>query len=90
MKAQRVRIIAPIPGSNSVGIELPNENPSTVYLKNIINSEQYIKSKSSLQDLKRIFDIDNKCLGSGSFGKVYLAKNKMDPSVKFAVKEIQT
>ena len=48
MKAQRVRIIAPIPGSNSVGIELPNENPSTVFLKNIINSEQYIKSKSKL------------------------------------------
>ena len=48
MKAQRVRIIAPIPGSKSVGIELPNDNPSTVFLKNIINSEQYIQSKSKL------------------------------------------
>ena len=48
MKAQRVRIIAPIPGSKSVGIELPNDNPSIVYLKNIINSEQYIKAKSKL------------------------------------------
>ena len=48
MKAQRVRIIAPIPGSKSVGVELPNENPSTVYLKNIINSEQFIQSKSKL------------------------------------------
>ena len=48
MKAQRVRIIAPIPGSKSVGIELPNVDPSTVYLKNIINSEQFIQSKSKL------------------------------------------
>jgi len=48
MRAQRVRIIAPIPGSKSVGIELPNDNPSTVYLKNIINSEQFIQSESKL------------------------------------------
>ena len=48
MKAKRVRIIAPIPGSKSVGIELPNDNPSTVFLKNIINSEQYIQSESKL------------------------------------------
>ena len=48
MKAQRVRIIAPIPGSKSVGIELPNDNPSTVFLKNIINSEQFIQAKSKL------------------------------------------
>jgi S-DNA-T family DNA segregation ATPase FtsK/SpoIIIE len=48
MKAQRVRIIAPIPGSKSVGIELPNDNPSTVFLKNIINSEQFIQSISKL------------------------------------------
>ncbi|MFQ6611379.1 MAG: DNA translocase FtsK 4TM domain-containing protein, partial [Fidelibacterota bacterium] len=48
MKAQRIRIIAPIPGSKTVGIELPNDNPSTVYLRNIINSEKYINSKSKL------------------------------------------
>ncbi len=48
MRAQRVRIIAPIPGSKSVGVELPNDNPATVYLKNIINSEQFIQSKSKL------------------------------------------
>ena len=48
MKAQRVRIIAPIPGSRSVGIELPNEKISIVYLKSILNSEKYISSKSKL------------------------------------------
>lgn len=48
MKAQRIRVIAPIPGSKSVGIELPNELPSIVYLKNIINSEEYVNSESKL------------------------------------------
>jgi len=48
MKAQRVRIIAPIPGSKSVGIELPNDNISTVYMKSILNSKKFIESKSKL------------------------------------------
>jgi DNA segregation ATPase FtsK/SpoIIIE, S-DNA-T family len=48
MKAKRVRIIAPIPGSKTVGIELPNEKSTTVYLKNIINSEKYINHDSKL------------------------------------------
>ncbi len=48
MKAQRIRVIAPIPGSRSVGIELPNDRPSIVYLKNIINSERYVNSDTKL------------------------------------------
>ncbi|MCF7801923.1 MAG: DNA translocase FtsK [Candidatus Marinimicrobia bacterium] len=41
MKARRVRIIAPIPGKNSVGVELPNPKPEIVYLKSVINSEKF-------------------------------------------------
>ena len=48
MKAPRVRIIAPIPGKSSVGIEIPNDNPSTVYMKTVVNSEKFISSKSNL------------------------------------------
>ena len=48
MQAQRIRIIAPIPGSRSVGIELPNQKPQIVYLKTILNSKQYIDSNSKL------------------------------------------
>jgi S-DNA-T family DNA segregation ATPase FtsK/SpoIIIE len=48
MKAQRIRVIAPIPGSKSVGIELPNEQPAIVYLKNIINSEEFVGNESKL------------------------------------------
>ncbi len=48
MKAQSVRIIAPIPGSKTVGIELPNDSPAIVNMKSIVNSEKYINSESKL------------------------------------------
>ncbi|MEE9167457.1 MAG: DNA translocase FtsK [Candidatus Neomarinimicrobiota bacterium] len=48
MKASRVRVIAPIPGKASVGIEIPNENPSIVYLRSVITSEKYLTSSSKL------------------------------------------
>ncbi len=48
MKAQRIRVIAPIPGKKTVGIELPNPNPAIVYLRTIVNSHKYIESKSKL------------------------------------------
>ena len=48
MKAQRIRVLAPIPGTKYIGIELPNEMPQIVYLKTILNSKQYAESKSKL------------------------------------------
>ena len=48
MKAPRVRVIAPIPGKSSVGIEIPNENPSVVYMRSVINSEKFVSSQSNL------------------------------------------
>lgn len=48
MEASRVRVIAPIPGKSSVGIEIPNRNPATVFFKSVINSEKFANSKSKL------------------------------------------
>ena len=48
MKASKVRVIAPIPGTRFVGIEIPNESPAIVYLKNIITSESYNNLKSKM------------------------------------------
>ena len=48
MEASRVRVIAPIPGKSSVGIEIPNRNPATVYFKSVINSEKFASSVSKL------------------------------------------
>ena len=48
MEANSVRVIAPIPGKSSVGIEIPNRNPATVYFKSVVNSPKFIESNSLL------------------------------------------
>lgn len=48
LKATAVRIEAPIPGKDSVGIEIPNDNRQTVYLREIFEHECFTKSKSAL------------------------------------------
>jgi len=45
LKALSVRIIAPIPGRGVVGIEIPNEQKSFVYLKEVLASEPFHKFK---------------------------------------------
>jgi len=48
MKAQSVRIVAPIPGKARVGVEVPNSSSSLVYLKEILQSPEFQDSKSKL------------------------------------------
>ncbi|MDA9594253.1 DNA translocase FtsK [bacterium] len=48
MEASSVRVIAPIPGRSSVGIEIPNRNPATVYFKSVVNSPEFAESESML------------------------------------------
>jgi len=44
MEAKGMRMIAPIPGKAAIGIEIPNKNPQTVYLKPLISSETFTQS----------------------------------------------
>lgn len=48
LKAQTIRIQAPIPGKDVVGIEIPNQNIETIYLREILQSDIYKNSKSEL------------------------------------------
>ncbi|MFH1502507.1 MAG: DNA translocase FtsK 4TM domain-containing protein [Candidatus Eisenbacteria bacterium] len=48
MKATAIRIIAPIPGKGAVGIEIPNEHPSIVYLKDTLASDAFQQLKSEI------------------------------------------
>lgn len=43
-----VRIEAPIPGKSAVGIEVPNKNLTPVFIKEVIESDAFTKSKSAL------------------------------------------
>ncbi|MBO4554751.1 MAG: hypothetical protein J5713_03125 [Clostridia bacterium] len=46
IQAAAVRIIAPIPGEDAVGIEVPNKKPRTVNLSEVIGSQAYLKEPS--------------------------------------------
>jgi S-DNA-T family DNA segregation ATPase FtsK/SpoIIIE len=48
MKAQSVRIIAPIPGKGRVGVEVPNTQSSFVYLKEVLAASAFQEAKFPL------------------------------------------
>ncbi|MBN3034058.1 MAG: DNA translocase FtsK [Bacteroidales bacterium] len=68
LSALGIRIIAPIPGKGTIGIEVPNQNPEIVSMKSVLASDKFrssradlpfgigktISSESYIQDLSRM------------------------------------
>lgn len=48
LSALGIRIIAPIPGKGTIGIEVPNSNPQIVSMKTMLNSPQFLNNKYEL------------------------------------------
>ena len=48
LAALGIRIIAPIPGKGTIGIEVPNKNPSTVSMRSVIASTKFQKAEMEL------------------------------------------
>ncbi len=48
LAALGIRIIAPIPGKGTIGIEVPNENPNTVSMESILNSKKFQEAAMEL------------------------------------------
>ena len=48
LSALGIRIIAPIPGKGTIGIEVPNQNPATVSMKAVIASDKFQNSDMEL------------------------------------------
>nr|WP_319569959.1 DNA translocase FtsK 4TM domain-containing protein [uncultured Draconibacterium sp.] len=48
LAALGIRIIAPIPGRGTIGIEVPNQNPETVSMHSIVRSKKFQESKAEL------------------------------------------
>lgn len=48
MRAQSVRILAPIPGKAAVGVEVPNQKPTPVGMREILESEDWSSAKAEL------------------------------------------
>jgi S-DNA-T family DNA segregation ATPase FtsK/SpoIIIE len=48
LSALGIRIIAPIPGKGTIGIEVPNKNPETVSMKSLLASPRFTQSTYDL------------------------------------------
>lgn len=74
LKATAIRILAPIPGKGTVGIEVPNTNPCVVSVKEILASQKFTSSKSRLEI----------ALGKDVSGKAYTADLEAMPHLLIA------
>ncbi len=63
LKAPTIRFIAPIPGKAAIGIEIPNTSTTTVFLRELLESDEYRKSNYQLPLL----------LGKDTSGKAMIA-----------------
>jgi S-DNA-T family DNA segregation ATPase FtsK/SpoIIIE len=74
LKAQTIRMQAPIPGRDVIGIEIPNSAFETIYLREIFESEIFQKSKSPL----------TLALGKDIVGKAFVTDLKKLPHLLIA------
>lgn len=48
LKAERINILAPVPGKSSVGVEVPNAVKTKVIMRDLLESEEWQKSKARI------------------------------------------
>lgn len=60
LAALGIRIIAPIPGRGTIGIEVPNTNKKTVAIRTLLSSDKFVNNKMSLPiALGKMIDNEN-------------------------------
>ncbi|MEA3352567.1 MAG: DNA translocase FtsK [Campylobacterota bacterium] len=74
LKATTIRIQAPIPGKDVVGIEVPNEETQTIYIREILESELFSSASSPLTMI----------LGKDIVGKPFITDLKKLPHLLIA------
>ncbi len=48
MQVPALRLLTPIPGQDAVGVEVPNEKPSTVYIRSVMESEAWTANRGAI------------------------------------------
>ncbi|MBL9136714.1 MAG: DNA translocase FtsK [Verrucomicrobiales bacterium] len=48
LKAERIHILAPVPGKSSVGIEVPNSVKTKVIMRDLLESEEWTRTKARI------------------------------------------
>lgn len=74
LSALSIRIIAPIPGKDVIGIEVPNDTRETVVLRELLEEQEFLRSKSIL----------TLALGKDISGKAYYMDLRKAPHLMIA------
>ena len=74
MRAESIRILAPVPGSDTVGIELPNKVSNMVFLRELMESDAWRSTKANIPII----------LGKDVAGKVMIADLAKAPHLLIA------
>ena len=72
--AEGIRMEAPIPGKSAIGVEIPNKKPSTVLLRDLVESDEFIRADSKTMS----------CLGKDVTGNPVFADIAKMPHVLVA------
>ncbi|HYE31153.1 MAG TPA: DNA translocase FtsK [Methylomirabilota bacterium] len=48
LKAERINVLAPIPGKSSVGVEVPNAVKTKVIMRDLLESEEWVNTKARI------------------------------------------
>jgi S-DNA-T family DNA segregation ATPase FtsK/SpoIIIE len=48
LKAERINILAPVPGKSSVGVEVPNAIKTKVIMRDLLESDEWMQSKAKI------------------------------------------
>ncbi|PIU45214.1 MAG: cell division protein FtsK [Ignavibacteriales bacterium CG07_land_8_20_14_0_80_59_12] len=48
LKARGIRIIAPMPGKGTIGVEIPNAHPAIVRFRSVVNSTRFRETRATL------------------------------------------
>ncbi len=65
LAAEGIRMEAPIPGKSAIGVEIPNKHPSTVYLRDLLETDEFRNEKS-----KTLACIGKDVTGNPVFGDI--------------------
>ncbi|MFB0527338.1 MAG: DNA translocase FtsK [bacterium] len=74
LRAESIRILAPVPGKAAIGIEIPNQSMALVYLKELLQSPEFRKNISLL----------SLALGKTVAGNTYIADLNQMPHLLIA------
>ncbi len=65
LAAEGIRMEAPIPGKSAIGVEIPNKHPSTVFLRDLLETDEFKNEKS-----KTLACIGKDVTGNPVFGDI--------------------